>query len=293
MRLTIGKLACVSGAVGGLLIAGTMTAAADNSQGIIDGAQPTGYISSPASYDISGGPVTVTVNETATNLTTQTQDVPIQMNVHHFLTLNGVDISNGQPGQPGITWLPGMWMQTTSTLVGQTPLTTLSFPPSGTLQLQYQWTFTSCGYYQLDITGRPPFLGAAYIRVLGCGAGTGTRLTPGFWKNHASATSALLPQTLGGWPVSTFASAQAIFDAMKCSAPANCLAAHLLAAELDMAAGSATCILPVVNDANALLSSIGYHGVANYTLTSAQATQALSDEVALDNYTNDSNGPTC
>jgi hypothetical protein len=116
---------------------------------------------------------------------------------------------------------------------------------------------------------------------------------PGYWKNHEAATTALLPQTLGGYTVATFADAQAIFDAMKCNAPANCLAGHLLAAELDVASGSATCIGPTIADANLFLSSIGYAGVGTYTLTSAQAGTALSYEATLDSYTNDSTSATC
>jgi len=80
---------------------------------------------------------------------------------------------------------------------------------------------------------------------------------------------------------------------MKCSSPANCLAGHLLAAELDVASGSATCISPTIADANALLTSIAYGGVGTYTLTSAQTTQALADEATLDSYTNDGTSATC
>src|SRR5712691_11968939 len=46
--------------------------------------------------------------------------------------------------------------------------------------------------------------------------------------------SAQVPQTLGGYTVSTFAQASAIFDAMNCSDAINCLAGHLLAAQLDV-----------------------------------------------------------
>ena len=110
---------------------------------------------------------------------------------------------------------------------------------------------------------------------------------------HQSATEALLPQTLGTYVVSTFAQATAIFDAMKCSAPANCLAGHLLAAQLDVSRGASTCINSTISDANAFLTSISYSGPGSYTLTASQASQALALESTLDAYTNDSTSATC
>ena len=123
---------------------------------------------------------------------------------------------------------------------------------------------------------------------------SGPRLTPGFWKNHEAATTALLPVSLGNYVVNTFAKARAIFDAMKCSAPINCLAAHLLAAKLDLKGGSDPSIQPTIDKANAFLSGgvadgvtgVNYHGVDNYTLTSAQKAEALALETIIDAYTN-------
>jgi hypothetical protein len=130
--------------------------------------------------------------------------------------------------------------------------------------------------------------------VPGCGQnGTGQRFTPGFWKNHETATTALLPQSLGGYTVSTFAQASAVFDAMECSDAVNCLAGHLLAAQLDVANGSSTCISGVIFQANQFLTLVGYAGPASYTITAGQRAQALSLEQALDNYTNDSTSTSC
>jgi hypothetical protein len=80
---------------------------------------------------------------------------------------------------------------------------------------------------------------------------------------------------------------------MKCSDAVNCLAGHLLAAQLDVANGSSTCIAGTISDANAFLTSVGYAGPGSYTITSAQRAQAISLEQTLDNYTNDSTGTTC
>ena len=130
--------------------------------------------------------------------------------------------------------------------------------------------------------------------VPGCGqSGTGQRFTPGYWKNHQTATTALLPQQLGNYTVSTFAQAKAIFDAMKCSDAVNCLAGHLLAAELDVANGSSICITGVIFQANVFLKNVGYAGPGSYTISASKRAKAISLEQALDNYTNDSTSTSC
>jgi hypothetical protein len=168
---------------------------------------------------------------------------------------------------------------------------------SGTLTLPVPKTAT-CSFQadvKVEVTGTSTFVMYSSTKAVvpGCGQGNGTRFTPGYWKNHEAATTALLPQTLGGYTVSTFAQAVAVFDAMKCSDAVNCLAGHLLAAQLDVANGSSTCIAGTISDANTFLTSVGYAGPASYTITAAQRAQALSLEMTLDNYTNDSNSTTC
>ena len=167
---------------------------------------------------------------------------------------------------------------------------------SGTLTLPVPKTAT-CSFQvdvKVEVTGTSTFVMYSSIKAVvpGCG-GSATRFTPGYWKNHEAATTALLPQSLGGYTVSTFADAQAVFDAMKCSDAVNCLAGHLLAAQLDVANGSSTCIAGTISDANAFLTSVGYAGPGSYTITTAQRAQALSLEQTLDNYTNDSTSSSC
>jgi hypothetical protein len=112
-------------------------------------------------------------------------------------------------------------------------------------------------------------------------------LTPGYWKNHPAQTTALLPIALGGYTVGTFAQARAIFDAMKCSSPIDCLAGHLLAAKLDLASGSNPSILPVIAQADALLAAVNYAGPGDFTSpTAAQKALALQLEQLIDAYTN-------
>jgi hypothetical protein len=119
------------------------------------------------------------------------------------------------------------------------------------------------------------------------GQAFGPALTPGFWKNHQAATTALLPITLGNYNVNTFAKARAVFDAMKCSSPIDCLAGHELAAKLDLAGGSNPSITPVIAQADALLIAVNYNGPGNFTPpTAAQKALALQLEVLIDAYTN-------
>jgi hypothetical protein len=166
---------------------------------------------------------------------------------------------------------------------------------SGTLTLPVPHTAT-CSFQadvKVEVTGTSTFVmySSAKAVIPGCG-GSDTRFTPGYWKNHQAATTALLPQSLGGYTVSTFAQAVAVFDAMKCNDAVNCLAGHLLAAQLDVANGSATCIAPVIAEANAFLTSVSYAGPGSYSI-GALRDQALSLAQALDSYTNDSTSTTC
>ncbi len=121
--------------------------------------------------------------------------------------------------------------------------------------------------------------------------------TPGYWKNHESATTALLPQTLGGYTVATFADATAVFDNMNCgskkpNSALGCLAGHLLAAKLSVANGSSTCINSVIAQADALLVSLSYTGPSGtYTLTAAQRQLAIDLNDQLDVWLN--NGGVC
>jgi hypothetical protein len=194
-----------------------------------------------------------------------------------------------------------------STPVGVWQLGLTTYPPpvthlgkvrgtSGTLTLPVPRTAT-CSFQvdvKVQVGGVGDFVMYSSIKAVvpGCG-GSAKRFTPGYWKNHEAATTALLPQMLGGYTVSTFAQAVAVFDAMNCSDAVNCLAGHLLAAQLDVANGSSTCIAGVISDANAFLTSVGYAGPASYTIDSTQRAQAISLAQTLDNYTNDSTSSTC
>lgn len=193
----------------------------------------------------------------------------------------------------------GVWQMTLNTK-NSTPNQRLgrTTGTSGTLTLPVPQTAT-CDF-QVDVkvqkggVGEFHFYSGVVAVVPGCGqSGTGQRFTPGYWKNHQAATTALLPQMLGGYTVATFAQATAIFDAMKCSDAINCLAGHLLAAQLDVANGSSICITGVIFQADNLLTTVGYAGPGSYPVSASVRARALNLEQALDNYTNDSTSTSC
>jgi hypothetical protein len=143
-------------------------------EGIISAAAPTGFMSSPAAYDVSGGPVTVDFNVAATNLTKSTKSIGLNFSAHHILTYNGVDVSDGQPGQPGITFNGPAG--TTQALMPGSQAFTVTWGPSATVAISRTYAFDACGYYQIDMWA--PFqqgggrnratLASGFIRVLGC-----------------------------------------------------------------------------------------------------------------------------
>lgn len=173
-----------------------------------------------------------------------------------------------------------------------------TFGTSGTLTLPVPQT-ANCDFQvdvRVQIGGQGDFIFYATKKAIvpGCGqSGTGERYTPGYWKTHEAATTALLPQTLGHYTVSTFDQAVAVFNDMKCSDAIDCLAGHLLAAKLDLANGSSICIVGVVFEADQLLKNVHYNGPGSYSISSARRAYALTLEAELNNYTNDSTSTSC
>jgi hypothetical protein len=141
-------------------------------------------------------------------------------------------------------------------------------------------------------------------------------LTIGYWKNHLAATGSTgcsglpsgtscsnngpfaktyLPQNLGGYNVNTILKAAQVFAANNCSNATtsngnaiNCLAAQLLAAELNIANSSdPSCISATITAANAFLTAIGYAGPGTGTLDATHTrAQAIALKTTLDNYNN-------
>jgi len=140
-------------------------------------------------------------------------------------------------------------------------------------------------------------------------------LTIGYWGNHLAQTGTsgcsnngpwaktYLPQPLGGYSVTSFPTVAKVIAANNCSNASSssqnavgCLAAQLLAAELNVAHGANACIVTAangINNANSFLSSGTVGGVAgitytgpssSYSLTTAQRNEALVLKNELVNY---------
>jgi hypothetical protein len=144
-------------------------------------------------------------------------------------------------------------------------------------------------------------------------------LTIGYWKNHLGKSSnpndcqgltlpsgtscssngpwvkQYLPQSLGTYSVDTILKAAKIFAGNNCSNAStsnanaiSCLAAQLLAAELNIANQSdPSCISATITAANNFLTAIGYNGAGTGTLDATHTrAQAIALKTALDNYNN-------
>lgn len=136
----------------------------------------TGFLRSPNAYRLSGGAAIVHLDDVLRNLTAQAQTVHLEFTASHILTYHGVDVSDGQPGRPGIRFIHG-------------PIGTVQQPEPVADRLTGVWlahqsravqltmTVRSCGYYQIDLFQLHPvaqtrtFLSGGFIRVLGCVSG--------------------------------------------------------------------------------------------------------------------------
>jgi hypothetical protein len=154
-----------------------------NFDGVIAASSPTGFPTSPTSMDVSSGPVSLHFDTLVTNLTASHQSVALNFSADHIVSLNGVNIADGQPGKPGITFNgPAGTVQ--EEIAGRQAFT-LSLNPSEKNQaLNLTRTMSMCGYYQIDVwapeTGpnaprHRETLASGYIRVLGCSS---TQPTP-------------------------------------------------------------------------------------------------------------------
>ena len=132
-------------------------------------------------------------------------------------------------------------------------------------------------------------------------------LTLAYWKNHKAPVSAtcgpsngcrrvgpwasqFLSQPLGDYSVSTTPEVSAVWTAKNCGSSKTpqvigCLAAHLLAAKLNVAKGASNCIAAAVAGADAFLTGITYTGPSGtYPLTAAQRGLSIQLKNALKAY---------
>jgi hypothetical protein len=191
-----------------------------------------------------------------------------------------------------------------------------SFPSSGDfpeyLVQTVQFTGTSLSVplpsscWQLDIVNAPVNIPSVLTAVAGglsnfvwgengpagtctpVTTSTSSPLTIGYWKNHTSAMSPLLPQALGNYTVATTAEGVAVLSNPSAQYAENQLAAQLLAAELNLGNNAPSCaaLSTAIADANALLATIGYNGPPSSVIGSASPyrTRAINDATALADY---------
>jgi hypothetical protein len=154
-----------------------------NFDGVIAASSPTGFPTSPTSMDVSSGPVSLHFDTLVTNLTASHQSAALNFSADHIVSLNGVNIADGQPGKPGITFNgPAGTVQEEA--AGRQAFTLSLNPSEKNHALDLTRTMSSCGYYQIDVwaveTGpnaprHRETLASGYIRVLGCSS---TQPTP-------------------------------------------------------------------------------------------------------------------
>ncbi len=209
-RIRAGRLQLLAGA--GALLAGVGLALGATAahgveygnpsfQGVLNAQPPRGFPVSPAWVDLSRGPVTLTVTVSVTNLTQTVQTVPLHFTVHHILTFQGHDISDGQPGQPGITFPVGAAAQTTQAPYGPVQSNTFAVPAGQPTRatLSFSFPLSDCGYYQIDFSSpRPPYsyLASGFTRALECGSNLGSTSTTSTTTSTTSTTSSTLPKVV-------------------------------------------------------------------------------------------------
>jgi hypothetical protein len=188
--LTLKRAGGIAGLAGTLTLVGAlvMSQAADaagnpNFEGIISASPPTGFQSSPATYNLSNGSVTVDFNVVARNLTESSETVALNFSADHILTYNGENVADGQPGQAGITFSGPAG--TTQALIAGTKSFNETWGSNETQSMELAFTFDACGYYQLDLwaaykgnEGRThATMASGFVRVLCC-AGDPATPTP-------------------------------------------------------------------------------------------------------------------
>jgi hypothetical protein len=154
----------------------TMASASGNPHfdGILSAGSPTGFLVSPQAYDVSHGPVTIDFTTQVKNLTDTNQSVALNFSVEHILTVNGVSVADGQPGQPGTTFAGPQG--TTQALMAGTQAFTAVWTANQQQTLTRSYSLGTCGYFQVDVwasdhpadTRHRDTLASGFVRVLGC-----------------------------------------------------------------------------------------------------------------------------
>jgi hypothetical protein len=240
----------------GMDVADGFAAPEESASASVTVAHPATDLAESASPSTGTGPLPVTFTYDETNSGDDPiSDVTVSGSICGTATYQSGDTNTNGVLDPGETWV--YTCQHTFNTVGS-----------------YTDVATANGTDTVDGLAAPVERASASVTVTSLFT---SNYTPGFWKNHASATTKLLPQYLGGYEVSTFAQAQSILSGMGCGhyGSLNCMAGMLLAAQLNLQQGGNTCITPVTNAANALLAKYSYSGLKSYSIAPADSVVAL------------------
>jgi hypothetical protein len=170
--------------------------------GIVKASPPQGFPVSPAFIDLTSGPAALTFSVQATNLTSSDQSTPIEFSLHHILTFQGQDVSDGQPGQPGISFPAGNVNLVTEELSGSRQTALLKVPANGQGTVSYPVVMSSCGYFEIDFsTPHTPYtyLAVGFTRALGCTSSVTTTTL----RSTTTTTASVLASTTTSAPATT------------------------------------------------------------------------------------------
>ena len=145
-------------------------------QGILAAGHPRGFPITPKAYDLSHGPVTIDFLVPVTNATHKPQRFVLHFVVSHIMTLNGANVADGQPGQPGIHFITAKG--TTQKIMPGYQTFRAKWQPRQRRWLVRTYKLHTCGYFQLDIAAHRQPLAFGFIRALGCTTSQVQAITP-------------------------------------------------------------------------------------------------------------------
>ena len=134
-----------------LVVAGFTVVAASNPQ--VQTGPSSGYPVPPASYDISGGPATVTFTYTVTNLTQSTIDAQVEFDASRIITYEGTDVSTGYPAISAAD-LAANYADTVQLFDIPKQYQTISVSTTNPLTVTFSLVLDECGYYRAGQCGR-------------------------------------------------------------------------------------------------------------------------------------------
>jgi hypothetical protein len=171
----------------------------------VSASDPVGYLPTPQYYQVGQ---TLVFTTTATNHTNTDKTLTLQFGLGRILTYQGKDVSDGQPGQPGITEdeFSANFEQTTQVEDETFPINNYKIPADGTRTLSFSAVMGKCGYYQIDVglmqsNGYQVFA-TGFTRVLGCTSSSPTP-TPTPTQSATPTPTPTSTPTPTGTPAST------------------------------------------------------------------------------------------